>query len=567
MLNNTLFIADAPLINQPIIKEMTPQALSKQLNISWGNTILTENNSYQDKKINARAQKQHSKLVICYKGSAGYGLFAKDFIPKGSVIGAYASKKHQFNSPDEFHQKLQNLSSHYVLMSVGDSGFFDALSHGNATRFINHAPSKQFLKDNYTLSTPLVAQVGTANAGYFHPNSTATVPHIITIEDIHPRQEILIDYELTYWLHLPNQPLLFDQYGIELNPDLYQTSKIHFYLPEIGGGTTIVSDTLCAFGEHKTPMPFNDTLLISVESIKKILEKNHCKFSVHVEFNQLHYAVAETLYLGNDSQIENSENMLLKVIHEHLSNHFAPVQIEYFKRKTSGVYSPYWPIDAILGSSSPEACGAIQNELAKAHVFSVNLDNQYVIIPDVTSQHMSQCLIKLMQALDHSPTKTHFSSETSIQKLREYIQEQKKLHVSATVLSQKGPSLFTADSQTTFSTLEKIIPIDHKKALQHINIILSELPKKHVNQPDQYKINLAKWLTLRAKCHRAQNDLPSAIADCELAIKIYIEKKDKPFQSGLIETELQKTQEQLNSYHKRLAATSKQPATNKRMMK
>merc|ERR1719427_799364 len=73
------------------------------------------------------------------KGKLGFGLYAKHFIPKNTVIGEYTGelidKKEHDNRSREYHE--QGLSSYFF--NTATSMTIDGGPMGNHTRFINHS--------------------------------------------------------------------------------------------------------------------------------------------------------------------------------------------------------------------------------------------------------------------------------------------------------------------------------------------------------------------------------------------------------------------------------------------
>ena len=117
----------------------------------------------------------------------GLGVFSRDVIKKGDVIGVYSGVKNTRTSADLsylFHLEFDCLKM-----------YIDARQYGNITRFINHAPEADINKIGSNRSSFLEANIGTSR---FYLNGIEVVVYT-TIKDILKGEQLLVDYGQAYF--------------------------------------------------------------------------------------------------------------------------------------------------------------------------------------------------------------------------------------------------------------------------------------------------------------------------------------------------------------------------------
>ena len=80
---------------------------------------------------------QHLKLYVSKNGSKGWGVFAKEFIKKGTFIGEYIGEIISLNQTHKRGTQYDKIGSSYI-WDCNDKSI-DATKYGNITRFINHS--------------------------------------------------------------------------------------------------------------------------------------------------------------------------------------------------------------------------------------------------------------------------------------------------------------------------------------------------------------------------------------------------------------------------------------------
>lgn len=86
---------------------------------------------------NQRLQRrQYVKSMPRPAGKKGYGLFAAEDIPPGSLIGEYVG---EVIGREEALERISAATNHVYVMEIGGGMYVDASRYGNDTRFMNHS--------------------------------------------------------------------------------------------------------------------------------------------------------------------------------------------------------------------------------------------------------------------------------------------------------------------------------------------------------------------------------------------------------------------------------------------
>lgn len=247
-----------PFLKKTLTK-ITPELAKSKFGVNWidndpnlkayaGQIELYGNNmgliaAEMDKNSAVAAPEQPIKwkntypdLVISYIGpEVGYGLFALDYIPAGTIVAEYAGK-HIKNENDE------SKGSAYVF-DVSGAGFemnpgckpdfeaIDAEHDGNSSRFALHLLSKSsldlygyrdadknLLSDTKKIAIANVVQLPVCNGSDLHIV-------LFAANNIHPFEQIGFEYDPAFGFGFPNQspgwrdePYLFDKSGNIISP-------------------------------------------------------------------------------------------------------------------------------------------------------------------------------------------------------------------------------------------------------------------------------------------------------------------------------------------------------------
>ncbi|WP_298622313.1 SET domain-containing protein-lysine N-methyltransferase [uncultured Legionella sp.] len=117
----------------------------------------------------------------------GLGVYSRKVIKAGDIVGIYTGIKTNRNPPYMgFVFKPEN---DYLNM------FLDARSHGNITRFINHAPEPDSENERHESSRGLIANV----KSFIYYFNGISIIVFIAIQDIAPGQQLLINYGADYF--------------------------------------------------------------------------------------------------------------------------------------------------------------------------------------------------------------------------------------------------------------------------------------------------------------------------------------------------------------------------------
>lgn len=533
-----ILVSDAPLSQGAPVREVDADAFARKLKIKWADNAVNSKVVRVIPETNQKAAITQKNLVICKKGDIGYGVFAKQLIPKGSVIGVYASHIHVFFSDEELNQYYQNNKQSYILEVVNvalsqDAQYknthliYDANGRGNITRFMNHAPAEAKLKKEFVIAESIKKDIATANVVCKMAQSQDTIlPSFVADRDILPEEELLWDYGDQYWSKLGKKLILFNKKGENLNPFLYQSLFVDFRI-EKKGTLTVPSEALCVLKEHQMGVHLLGGITVEREALANKLVESNSLFSVGAVFNQLSVDTAKSLYYSPKCDIQSKIKPfegVSKYLALYFSSKEAPCVIEFMARRANDLEQQRWPIDMIFGVKTPDECRFIEDFFAHASILTVNLDNKYIILPHVNSEHMVGCLNRVVQTLPDLKQPVSSQAKSSIPVLSEYIEEQQKIKTACCVIKESNLSLFTKPDMTLYQTAVDLYKNahcqeDYLKARDAINHFIATIPE--MDKKTKSRGLYAKALSTRASCSRDLGQKEVAVEDCNTAIGIY----------------------------------------------
>lgn len=145
----------------------------------------------------------------------GWGVFARQFIPKGTVLGYYVGEIKNLS-----HIEQKNYEYGLSLRLKDEDQCLDAQNVGNITRFFQHFPSQAELAECYAFpSSHFEEKVMTENVAIRIQDNKI---YFYTIKDIYPGRPVGFSYGMAYWENSHRIPLLFDLLGRELPQAWYQ---------------------------------------------------------------------------------------------------------------------------------------------------------------------------------------------------------------------------------------------------------------------------------------------------------------------------------------------------------
>lgn len=522
---NNILISEAPLVKGAPILEVPIKKFAKKVNITWADNADLSGFKRVNQEINDKASIVQSSLVLCSKGTVGYGVFAKNFIPKGSYIGVYGSVLNYFNSKEKLNQYCENLDQSYNLGIAVDHHhmLYNAHDRGNITRFINHAPSQETLEQNYIIATAIKQDIAVENLQCkMSDNGGTGIPCFITKRDILPQEELFWNYGDEYWRNLNKSSLLFNKKGEEIDPGLYQAVTVNFFVKN-EGVATIPSESLCIFRDNNLGVKFQNITVSSAEELAKKLKSNNCLFSINPQFNRLNIAVAEELYLTPESNAQPRAKVFETFFNEfskYCASQKAPCRIEFFCRKLNDVNREGWPLDVVIGVSNQEDCRLIEETLAKASILTVNLQNRYIVLPHVNSKHMINQLNKFAPELISSIELA--KPEHSVPAFSDFIQEQKKANASISAIKHSNHSLFTTINLALYHEAVTLCKNkEYSTCYAKLNEFIATITE--IDKKSKHKYHYAKALSTRATCSHELGHVDAAIGDCNEAISLFFQ--------------------------------------------
>jgi hypothetical protein len=191
-----------------------------------------EKNVSQFTALQEESVKISKKLKLCYAGSTGYTVIATEDLPNncrliyaGDVV-TYQTKESKLKLKGNPYPILLTDSPHGDNRFVPDEyvHFIDAKSSGNITRFIQYAPTRNQLDQNYIFNSKNDAnKVATANLDfrrYFYKNQPFA--YMRCIKPIKANDVLVVDYGENYWSLMNIVPELFYKDGTIVSPSCYK---------------------------------------------------------------------------------------------------------------------------------------------------------------------------------------------------------------------------------------------------------------------------------------------------------------------------------------------------------
>jgi len=129
-----------------------------------------------------------------------YGLFSREFIPKGSCIGIYNGVYLMGGKHDYQSYELTKFGWDYAYDCERD--MIDAGPIGNFGRFINHQDTPNAEAQSVVIDKKLAIEKGVIDEKdieFIKDIEFLEVMGLYVLEDIHPGQEIFTDYGTGYW--------------------------------------------------------------------------------------------------------------------------------------------------------------------------------------------------------------------------------------------------------------------------------------------------------------------------------------------------------------------------------
>lgn len=161
-----------------------------------------------------------NKLEVRYMGKQyGWGLFSRDYIKKGSVIGV-------FTGVISFQGKNKQITAEHVFISDAPDDKFliiDGTTCGNITRFLQHLPNANSI-ENYWFDDVVdktniaIENVEIAVVELFGASIQTNL--FIASRSINPNQIIGCAYDPAFWEN--SVPAIFKKDGSIIDPKLYK---------------------------------------------------------------------------------------------------------------------------------------------------------------------------------------------------------------------------------------------------------------------------------------------------------------------------------------------------------
>jgi len=161
-----------------------------------------------------------NKLEVRYMGSQyGWGLFSRDYIKKGSVIGV-------FTGVITLQERNKQITAEHVFISDAPDNKFlvvDGTTCGNVTRFFQHLPNVDII-ENYWFDEVVdktnvaVENVEIAVAELFGASVQTNL--FVTSRSINPNEIIGCAYDPAFWES--GAPVLFRGDGSVIDQKLYK---------------------------------------------------------------------------------------------------------------------------------------------------------------------------------------------------------------------------------------------------------------------------------------------------------------------------------------------------------
>lgn len=179
---------DNIIINQTIPARLLPETINGDDLFEAEQEIMNYLNQVKD----------YSHLELRFISAIiGFGVFCRNKITQGDLIGIYAGKKHF----------TKDITSSFRFVEVDILNLImDARYHGNITRFINHSPAKACIPDQQTAN--LIAST--------YQIKGIDVVAFYAARDIEPGEQLLFQYNETdsldkYKIYFKQQYQLYDE--------------------------------------------------------------------------------------------------------------------------------------------------------------------------------------------------------------------------------------------------------------------------------------------------------------------------------------------------------------------
>lgn len=290
-----LLVSDRPLAASGEIKRLDTEEINDKFNFNYAEDIFlpeafvdvefghTEGREFIWGKIKDRLEHPlNDKLIVCFINSeVGYGVFAKEFIPAGTIIGVYAGEIDSTDNDDKdygmiFHPTfrinarqtggiarfIQHLPYFFekivseiksspdidVILRIldGNGIFFEGdddlrtidliRKSGSNSKYLEKFALKQIEElNNRTVEEQAeiktksflnkIPNLATANVQQY-PIQFKNLPaaYLQTLCDIQPNEQLGITYGLTYWNKKGHAPQYFDRLGQIIQKNTYMPS-------------------------------------------------------------------------------------------------------------------------------------------------------------------------------------------------------------------------------------------------------------------------------------------------------------------------------------------------------
>lgn len=330
---------------------------------------------------------------------AGYGVFAGELIPAGTIVTSYAGCYLKHNQKpkakgcysagdvkkiDNYHKlnKPQNSMQQYDLV--------DAYDYGNIARFIQHLPTKENLK-KFDTTLPAeydIKKIATQNLNViyqpineYHPQYQIRL--LVATRAIKQGEILGYSYSSYYWQQIYANPLLFTKYGETIKSNLNKNIEFDVILEN---GTEKASFTL----DYIKDLLYKKMITYVFIDKQEKSEKNKSVLSLEDILHKL----AETRHVFSKKLQINSEAIPISKVLQDIKTKTASAKQQYKNKQFNSAMNTFYHCYRNL--SSIRKAYRINND-AKQY------STEYELLSAEIQSNCARCLLEIDQKNNSIP--------------------------------------------------------------------------------------------------------------------------------------------------------------------